>query len=407
MKFFVETYGCALNKADSRMIKAYLKSIGLKEGKRDDADFYILNTCIVKKPTEDRMRGRIKKLSEEKKEKGFELVVFGCFPRVLKAKEDAIYLKSFEGFEEIFGKPFDFKKAFMNMPVEEGISIIPLSYGCFGNCSYCIVKLARKKYHSIPPEWIIKKMKKDLKKTKLFYLTSQDSSTYLFKGKRLPELMDEIATEIKEGFFARIGMWNPKNVLFFKMEKEMINAFSDWRFMKFFHIPLQSGSDRILELMNRKYTFDEFYKLWAEFKENYPLGSFVTDIIVGFPGENMADFQKTLVAIKKLKPGKINVSRYGDRPFTIAEKMKNKIKESEKKKRSRILYNIARYFSKKETEKLEDKTLIGLKKGNQMILENFRKAKVENKAKEGNLYLCRTYLEKEELKCEILEKIKD
>jgi len=193
---------------------------------------------------------------------------------------------------------------------KKDIGITQISEGCNSNCSFCIVKLAKGKLFSYPPAKIIGNITRDVKSgAKEIWLTSQDNASYgLDSGKRLlPELLNEIL-KLKGNFKVRLGMMNPENVL--PITNELLEIYKNKKMKKFLHIPLQSGSNKILKLMNRNYKVDDFLFIIGKFRKEIPDLVLWTDIIVGFPGETEEDFEKTLNIVKKLNFNFINLSRY-------------------------------------------------------------------------------------------------
>jgi tRNA A37 methylthiotransferase MiaB len=130
-------------------------------------------------------------------------------------------------------------------------------------------------------------------------------------------------------------MFNP-NLVLHNLE-EFLDSMTSERFFRFFHVPLQSGSNRVLKLMNRKYSVEDWKDVVSRILSRFPGATIATDIIVGFPGESDDDFAETLALMREVKPGVINVSKYGDRPGTQSSKARNKVNTDVKKERSRQL----------------------------------------------------------------------
>ena len=227
------------------------------------------------------------------------------------------------------------------------IWIIQLSEGCLGKCTYCITRFARGKLKSYKPKSIIKSVRTAISKGfKEIWLTSQDNSSYgLDIGTNLAELLKEIL-KIDGDYKIRIGMMNP---MFLKNSSNLIDIFKDERIFKFVHIPVQSGSNKILKLMKRGYTVEEFEHIVKSFRKN-PNMTIWTDIIVGFPTETEEEFQMSVELLKRIKPDYVNVSRYSNRPGTEAKKMKQ-VPTEIKKERSRIMSKLVNQIAFEKNKK--------------------------------------------------------
>ena len=341
--FFIEGYGCSLNIAETEKTAGFL--IQNKFSKVDSflrADFIIINTCSVKQVTEQRMLSRIKFLLSKKK-RASKLIVMGC---LASAQHETIWSISNKIIvldnslsslcRELKIKPAEFSPSIPSISSRKCVSIIPVSTGCLGSCTYCSARLARRELKSYSPKSILTAFRSALRGgAKEIWLTSQDMGCYGFDIKTdLPSLLKLLLKE-KGEFRLRIGMMNPNH--FLKIRKDLVSLFSDERLYKFLHLPLQSASDRILKAMNRKYSVKEFDECVLFAKKNIPNVSLATDIIVGFPGESEEDFLLTLNSVKKYGFDVINISRFGKRKGTVAEKMPLQLTESTKKDRSRIL----------------------------------------------------------------------
>lgn len=338
LEIYFETYGCTANKNSSEIMKGLIKQGGLNiTSKEDFADLIVINSCIVKEPTQEKIRRRI--FDFLKKEK--KVILAGCMPRLnqKKLKHENLFLLDTSQIKNIvpliqdieFGnyKPEKYisrrNELKINLPKileEKFIGITQISEGCLGECAYCNVRLAKGKLFSYPKEEIIDSIKNDLEAgCKEIWITSQDNAAYGedYGNPSLPMLLREIL-ELKGNFFVRVGMMNPNNVL--KILFELIEIYKHPKMFKFLHIPIQSGSDKILNAMKRKYKKKDLLKIISEFKKQIPEITISTDVIVGFPGENEEDFKETFNLIKKIKPEILNASKFWRLKDTPAEKMK-------------------------------------------------------------------------------------
>jgi MiaB-like tRNA modifying enzyme len=364
----MESYGCSANQADQEMMLGLLKKNGFSiVGSPQDSNVNIINTCIVKTPTHNRMIFIIKKLTKLKK----PLVVAGCMTNTerkiierINPKASLIGPNSIQKIVKIVKKTVsgdkivfleDLKEPKICLPrvrKKPVIDIVEIASGCIGNCSFCQVKFAKGKLFSYPIELIVKEIKQSLKQgCKEIWITSQDCGCWGFDiNSNLSELMKRIC-KIKGKFFIRVGMMNPncvKNIF-----DDIIDAYKSKKIFKFIHLPVQSGSDRILKKMNRPYKVDDFKYLVNKFKKHFPLSTISTDIIVGFSGESEKDFQKTIELIKDIKPDVVNISKFNPRPGTKAKKMKQ-LPVKIIKKRAKELMKITKQIQLTENKKWID-----------------------------------------------------
>ncbi|MFW9832611.1 MAG: tRNA (N(6)-L-threonylcarbamoyladenosine(37)-C(2))-methylthiotransferase [Candidatus Thorarchaeota archaeon] len=354
LKYYLETYGCSLNTADSDIIVGRLGELdGIRVEDIDDAEMILLNTCGVKEPTEDKIIHRLEELSRG----STPIVVTGCLPkisldRVEKAVPDFAAILGPQAIETLalvvprilegergirhIESDGSYKLEWFAGPPDSVICTIPICEGCLGSCAYCAVKFARGKVKS----YSVKDLHQIIERcVHLGYreirLTSQDAAVYgSDTNETLPELMNSISS-IEGSHKFRLGMFNPNIVM--GSLYELLDSMKNEHFFRFFHIPLQSGSDRLLKTMKRRYIVSEWERVVQRVRKNFPNATIATDIIVGFPGETENDFEQTLDLIKRVKPAVTNISKYGDRPNTLASKSKEKVDTSKKKERSRAL----------------------------------------------------------------------
>jgi MiaB-like tRNA modifying enzyme len=335
-KIFAEVYGCSANVADFEIALGLLRRNGYRiVDDAEESDLNIIFTCIVKTPTANRMIHRIRELTKLKK----PLIVAGCMSKTERKTVEKINPKaslvgpdSIEMVPEVVRKTLSGKKVVFTKDLRKPkiclprvrrnhlIDIVPIAIGCLSNCSYCEVKFARGKLFSYPPRMIVEEVKQAIKNgCKELWITSQDNSCY---GRdintNLPELLNEVC-KVEGKFFVRVGMMNPMHVK--DIIDELIESYRSKKIFKFLHLPVQSGSSRILELMNRGYTVNDFRRIVKKFRKEFPFLTLSTDVIVGFPGEEEKDFQKTVKLIREVKPDIVNVSKFGARPGTKAAEM--------------------------------------------------------------------------------------
>jgi len=383
MKIYMETYGCAANQGDSSIMRGILQEKGHEIC--DDikkADYILINTCIVIDTTEQRM---IHRLNTFKKE-GKPIIVGGCMasalPNVIKKiLPDAMLLppKYIHHVADIVDKKndgfFPRQKVFVPREIKTKL-IFPISDGCLFNCSYCITKKARGNLISYSPKGIIEDIKFAVKHgCKEVRLASQDTASY---GRdinlSLPSLISAIC-KIKGEFRIRIGMMHPLSAS--PIFDELLDLYANEKVYKFLHLPLQSGSERILKKMRRGYTTKNFLEMAKKFRKRYPDGVFTTDVIVAFPSETNEDFEKTCEIIKKIQPDVVNVTRFSPRPYTDAKRMNDKVDTKVAKQRSRKMAELTEKISLERNKACIGKEYVALiieKRGEWVIgkTENYR-----------------------------------
>jgi MiaB-like tRNA modifying enzyme len=399
-KFYLETFGCKFNKADSELIRKILIENGFKEASEKEADFVVLNTCGVVEKTGRKIIKRAIKL----KKRGKKIIFAGCLPlispkvcqkfadgligptNILELPKIAKRVLKGKKAKSLKQKPIDKAKLrCFAIPKETVVAIVPISEGCLSFCSYCATRLAKGKLRSFDKEEILENIKLALKSgAKEIQLTSQDLAIYgLDKGKfLLPELLKEIS-KIEGDFRVRLGMMNPKFAK--KIFGKILKILENEKFYKFLHLPLESGSNNVLKAMNRSYKVEEFLEMALKFKRKFKNSLLATDVIVGFPMETEKDFEETVSVIKKIKPEILHIFRYSKREGTVAAKLKD-FPDRIKKERSRILTKIWQEISKEKSKKYLEKkfkALITEKRGNTFLarLPSYKAVIL----KEGNL----------------------
>jgi MiaB-like tRNA modifying enzyme len=361
MKIHIKTFGCTANKADSHRIMQLLASQGhVFVSNPDLADLVIVNTCTVTQTTQQKVLKYISLLSDL----GKNVVVAGClpaaqpdildsidYPSVTPASLDDItdivssnfvgnnFVDNNDVDNNIVGSNGIIVPVINDVPILEGVTgIVSISQGCVGQCSYCIVKQARGKLISRPVPDIVDEIKSLVRRgVREIQLTSQDTSAYgMDMGVRLPELLNAV-TAVEGDYMIRVGMMNPFTVI--GIIDDVIESFKDSHIFKFLHIPIQSGSDSVLQHMNRKHTTEEFKYIIETFRNNFPGIVISTDFIVGYPTETEQDFNDTLKLLKEMRPQKVNITRYSPRPNTPSSQLRD-LPSWKKKERSRRLTKV-------------------------------------------------------------------
>ncbi len=369
-KYFIKTYGCQMNEHDTENIKAILEDMSYEETDRmEDADLILLNTCAIRENAHNKvfgMIGRIKHLKEEKP----DLVagICGCM-----AQEEVVVdeiLKKYRFLDLVFGThnihklPKILEHAFQNPKTEvdvlsmEGdiIENVPVKrdnkykawvnimYGCDKFCTYCIVPYTRGKQRSRKPEYILSEVKELVKDGyQEVTLLGQNVNAYgkdLEMDYGMEQLLEDVAkTGIARVRFVTSHPWD--------FTDGMIDVISKYdNIMPYIHLPLQSGSNRILKLMGRRYTKESYLKLYHKLKKAMPYSSITTDIIVGFPGETEEDFQDTLDVYEECKYDSAFTFIFSPRVGTPACRMQDDVSLEVKNERLHRLNEVVNRYSK-------------------------------------------------------------
>ncbi|EHQ35468.1 tRNA (N(6)-L-threonylcarbamoyladenosine(37)-C(2))-methylthiotransferase [Methanoplanus limicola] len=324
-KVHFETYGCTFNYADTGKLMDIALSQGCKVVPADEADTVVINTCTVVAQTERAMIRAVQDYSDR------DVVVTGCMPVV-----QAELLRSVRpDIRIILPEEIYRHSERIGHSVEGGVGVVQMGTGCLGSCSYCITRFARGELHSNPVADIVSETERLISEgVHEIQLTGQDVSAYGYdNGENLGTLLKAMA-EVEGEFEIRAGMMNPKTVLPYL--DEIIDGFLSDKIFKFIHIPVQSGSDRVLSDMGRGYTSADFERIVTEFRKKVPDIRVSTDLIVGFPTESEEDFKETLEMVKRVCPTKVNITRFSVRENTPAAEYKD-MPDWIKKERSRAL----------------------------------------------------------------------
>jgi threonylcarbamoyladenosine tRNA methylthiotransferase CDKAL1 len=372
MKFYIETYGCTANFGNTQDAAEALEEKGHVPSSLEEADAVIVNTCAVTEKTERKILRRLSLLQ------GKRLVVAGCLSTALPESilqiscRDRLGLlnrSSAEKIADLFGHSASTNlhissESIPNAPNiaiesrQDLCGIINIATGCNGSCSYCIVRKARGKLISRKPIEVTEDVQR-LTTSGIIevQITAQDTTAYGSDlGTNLAELLLKL-TDVPGDFMVRVGMMNPDTVL--PIQKELVRAFRSPKIYRFLHIPVQSGSNRILKNMGRRYSVEDFLEIVRTFRSSYPDITIITDAIVGFPGETEKDFRETLSLIESLQPDKVNITRFSPRPGTLAAELYD-MPDRIKKDRSRELTSLWQETAAQRNRHYEGKVLDAL-----------------------------------------------
>ena len=407
LKFHISTFGCQMNEHDTEKIIWTLEKIGYQQTiNRSEADIIIFNTCAVRKTAEDRVFGQLGELQDlKRKNPSLIIAVCGC----LMQKEDIrdYFLKKHRHIDIVFGTNNihklpqlidrhlrtndrvidvveDTKEISDNIDSNRKYSykaFVDIMYGCNNFCSYCIVPYTRGRERSRSVKSIINEVE-NLAQTgcKEITLLGQNVNSY---GKTLDEKITfsqllTLLNEIEGIERIRFMTSHPKD-----FSEDLIEAYKNLdKLCNHLHLPVQSGSNRILKLMNRKYTKEEYLEKIYKIREYIPDIAITTDIIVGFPGETEEDFEETLYLVKSAKFDSAFTFLYSIREGTNAAKMSNQIPDEIKHDRFQrlldVLYPIGLESNKKlintiqrvlveETSKSDENVLSGRTETNKLV----------------------------------------
>ena len=333
-QYFLFTLGCQYNIFESQEIEKIFLELGIeKSAGEKSADFILTNICSVRQKPIDRVFGKLKIWQKLKiKKPDLKIIATGCIlPRDKK--------KFQEKFDFIFA-PGDFRalKKYLLSQIKKPVcaefkkdyqdsGLVPIMTGCNNFCTYCAVPYTRGREKSFAKKEIIQKVKKLIRLgTKEIILLGQNVNSYQYG---FEELLEKIA-KLPGNFEITFLSPHPKDTT-----KKLIEIIAKYpKIKKEFHLPLQSGNNRILELMNRNYSTDDYLKLAQMIRKTISKIRLSTDIIVGFPTETKKEFEETYKFCKKIKFAKAFVSIYSPRPGTYAEKnLKDDIPFQEKRRR--------------------------------------------------------------------------
>ena len=354
-KYMIMTFGCQLNENDSEKIAGMVENLGYE--KTDDlskCDLVVFNTCCVRENAEERLFGKIGEIKKLKEERGTIIAIGGCMMQeehiLEKIKKSYKYIDLVFGthtlnkFEEDLKKIIEDKKKIRDVididgEVIEGLPIkrndkfkasVSIMYGCNNFCSYCIVPYVRGRERSRKKEDILKEVEFLAKEGyKEITLLGQNVNSYDGgDGYKFSNLLYDVC---KIEGIERIRFISPHPKDF---TDDVIKAIKDnKKISRIVHLPLQSGSTKVLKEMNRKYTKEQYLALAEKMRKEIPDILFSTDIIVGFPGETEEDFENTLDVVRKMNYEQIFMFIYSRRVGTVADKMENQIPEEIKHKR--------------------------------------------------------------------------
>ncbi len=385
--FYLKTYGCQMNEHDSENIEALLTGLGFKKvDNYEDADLVLLNTCSIRENAHNKafgMLGRLKHLKAQKK----DLIVglCGCMAQEASVVEEIIKKYPWVNFVfgthnmyqlpniidraieenkqqiEVFSKEGDLVEGLPVIRTNNYKAYVNIIYGCNKFCTYCIVPYTRGRERSRAKEDILKEVDELIKDGyKEITLLGQNVNAYgkdLYDDYTLGNLLEDIAKkDIPRVRFMTSHPWD-----FTDNMVEVIGKYKN--IMPSVHLPVQSGSSRILKLMGRRYTRESYLELFNKIKKTVPGVAISTDIIVGFPGETEEDFLETLSLVEECKYDNAFTFIFSKREGTPACLLKDETSEEEKENRLQRLNKVVNKYFLENNKKLENKIVEVLVEG--------------------------------------------
>ena len=362
-KIFVEAYGCSASFSDSEMISGLILNGGhTLVDNSSESDLNIVVTCSVKDATANKMIHRIKSLKTK------PLIVAGCLPKaekltVEKFSENASMLgpnslgktlqvidSTLKGTKLIALEDTDLSKVGLpKVRLNPVVGIVEIASGCMSECTFCQTKLSKGDLTSYRIGDIVRQIETEINDgCKEIWLTSTDNGCYGFDiNTDLPSLIDTVV-EIPQDFKVRVGMMNPMYMA--RIRENLIKSFENDKVYKFLHIPVQSGSNTVLNDMKRGHTVETFRDVVKKARDRFPEFTISTDVIVGFPSETQEDFEKTVNLLKETRPDVVNLSKYSARPGTEAAEWEQ-IDVSVVKKRSKEIFELINQIALENNQK--------------------------------------------------------
>ena len=377
-KYFIKTYGCQMNEHDSENIGALLEQLGFtKVDDYLDADLVLLNTCSIRENAHNKafgMLGRLKHLKNEKTD--LIIGLCGCMAQEASVVEAILRDYKFVNFVcgthnmnelpkiidkaitdnsqqiEVYSREGDLYEGLPVVRANNYKAYVNIIYGCNKFCTYCIVPYTRGRERSRKKEDILKEVDELIKDGyKEVTLLGQNVNAYgkdLYEDYSLGELLEDIALkDIPSVRFMTSHPWD--------FNDKMIEVIAKYpNIMPSVHLPVQSGSSRILKLMGRRYTRESYLELFDKIKNTVPGVSISTDIIVGFPGETEEDFNETMSLVEHCKYDNAFTFIFSERQGTPACKLKDNTTLKEKEERLYKLNEVVNKYFLENNKKLEN-----------------------------------------------------
>lgn len=381
-KYFIVTYGCQMNVHESEKIAGILRRMDYVESdKLENADIIVFNTCCIRENAENHAFGNIGALKKLKKQNPELLIVVGGCMTQERGKTEVLRKKfpfidimfgtlNLEDLEALIKRKKAQKKKVIEIREKEGEIIefddayrtsypnawVNITYGCNNFCSYCIVPYVRGRERSRKPGYILAEVAQLVKEGyKEITLLGQNVNSYGADGSTgmtFAELLDRVAS-IEGKFRVRFMTSHPKD-----FNEDVVRVMKKHpKICKLVHLPVQSGSNSVLQAMNRRYTREKYLGEIKMLRSYFPEAEVTTDIIVGFPGETEEDYLQTEALVKQVDFASAFTFVYSKRQGTKAAEMENQIPEEIQKDRIMRLVALVNSLTRKKSEKYVGKTV--------------------------------------------------
>lgn len=392
--FHISTYGCQMNLADSSTLASSLTTRGYQRVKEEkDADLIVLNTCSVREKAEQRVIGRLGEIYKYKKRKPhMKIAVVGCMAQRLG--EDLVkrvpYVDYVLGTDRIFELPdalegiegtdsimtaFGHENIDMITPIKETpySGFVTISRGCDNYCTYCIVPYVRGKEREHSDSFIVDGVKKMVDEGVVeLTLLGQNVNSYEYNGVDFPDLLLKVA---RETGLQRVRYMtsHPKD-----LSKKLVDVMADEpKIMPHIHLPLQSGSNRVLQKMGRIYSIEHYMKIINYIHKKLDYVTLTTDLIVGFPSETEEEFEETLKAVEEVRYDSAFMFRYSVRPGTTAASYEDDVPEEDKIRRLNKLIALQQKISYEQNQREVGQIRSGLVEGKSKRSPEYMRARTD------------------------------
>ncbi|MDD5342274.1 MAG: MiaB/RimO family radical SAM methylthiotransferase [Patescibacteria group bacterium] len=412
MKYFLQVFGCQMNISDSERVQSVLNSLGyLKTLDESKADLIVVIACAVRQSAVDRVSGRAGYWLKRSKNKHLITLLTGCvleydkkrlakyfdyifpikdlkrLPELLKRKPVQPIIKTPAPLDEYFDIKPKYNSTFQ--------ALVPISTGCNKVCSYCAVPFTRGREISRDPDIIVREVKDlvrrgyreitllgqnvnsygwdfkgvavNLPQGKVYIQQLNNQGQLKIKKRQVKNPMDfslllKTIASLPGNFWIRFITSHP-----YDLSDKLIETIAKYpKLTPYLHLPVQSGSDKILKAMNRQYTSEKYQKLIDKIRHKIPGATISTDIIVGFCGETKADFQKTCALVKNIKFDMAYIAKYSSRPGTAAANRPDDVPKIVKARREKYLNDLLKKAALSNNQKLVGKNL-------EVLFEKYKK----------------------------------
>jgi len=393
--FHISTYGCQMNLADSSTLAAGLITRGYRRvADESEADLIILNTCSVREKAEQRVFGRLGEISRYKRKRPqLKVAVVGCMAQRLGNEliEKVPHVDYVLGTDRLFELPdvlegingtssvmtaFGHENMDVIVPTRETpySAFVTISRGCDNNCTYCIVPYVRGNERAHSADQIVDSVKRLVDEGVVeITLLGQNVNNYKCNDTDFSRLVMRVAheTDLQR---IRFMTSHPKD-----FSKRLVDVMADEsKMMPHIHLPLQSGCDRILEMMGRSYTVERYLKIIEYIRKKLDYVSITTDMIVGFPTETEEEYEQTLQVMKEVRYDAAFMFRYSVRPGTIAAGYKDDVPEDKKIRRLNKLIQLQQQVGYERNQRELNQVRYGLVEGTSRRSKEYLRARTES-----------------------------